>query len=254
MCYDIKASLETQLVRAKRLGDDTVIAEIEELLLPKTDLPVYHASGFNHPSLLIYTDADPDFPTVATWGLVPFWVKSVDQQKKIWNQTLNARCETLFEKPAFRDAVAHHRGLLYVDGFYEHHHFEGNTYPFYIERKDGNPLIFACLYSDWRNPDSGTNLTSFTIVTTPGNPLMERIHNNPKLAGPRMPLILDESMADNWLQPNTPLLKESLNNLMFPFPTEELQAHTVSRLRGRSYPGNVPEICTYKSYPELQWN
>ena len=252
MCYDIKASLETQLIRAKRLGDDTVIAEIEELLLPKTDLPVYHASGFSHPSLLIYTEADPNFPTVATWGLVPFWVKSEDQQKQIWNQTLNARCETLFEKPAFRDAATHQRCLLYVDGFYEHHHFKGKTYPFFIGRKDGNPLILGGVYSDWRNPDSGTNLTSFTIVTTPGNSLMERIHNNPKLAGPRMPLILVEDQANSWLQPNHPLLKASLENIMLPFSQEVLEVHTVARLRGKSYLGNVPEVSNPVEYSEFE--
>jgi putative SOS response-associated peptidase YedK len=251
MCYDIKASLETQLLRAKRLGDAEAIAQIEEELLPQTELPLFHASGFSHPKMFIYTDVTPDYPTVATWGLVPFWVKSEEQHKKLWNQTLNARSETLFEKPAFRDSARHRRCLLYVDGFYEHHHFNANTYPFYISRKDGKPLIFGCLYSDWKDPELETYLTTFTIVTTTGNPMMGKIHNNPKLNGPRMPLVLDESKAEDWLQPNSPLLQEALENLMHPLSDELLQAFTVSRLRGKSYLGNVPEVCKPVSYPEL---
>ena len=74
-----------------------------------------------------------------------------------------------------------------MDGFYEHHHHKGKTYPYYIYRRDGNPMVLAGLYSDWADPETGELLTTFSIVTTAGNPMMARIHNNPKLAGPRMP-------------------------------------------------------------------
>ncbi|MFM1877329.1 MAG: hypothetical protein RLZZ241_195 [Bacteroidota bacterium] len=251
MCYDIKASLETQLKRAKRRGDQEALSQIQEEMLPQTDLPLHHASGFNHPKLLIYTDLNSDYPAVASWGLVPFWVKSETQQKQLWNQTLNARSETLFEKPAFRDAAEHGRCLLYIDGFYEHHHLGKQTFPYYISRKDGEPLVLACLYSDWSNPETGNTKTTFSIVTTEGNSMMASIHNNPKLTGPRMPLILEESLADGWLQPSSPLLQEALKNMMLPFPETNLQAYTVSRLRGKSYLGNVPEISLPVDYPEM---
>ena len=101
MCYDIKASVETQLKRAERKGDKGAVDEIMERLIPLTDLPLYHSMGFSHPTVLIYTDHSPDFPEVATWGLLPRWVSDTEQMKKTWNNTLNARGETIFEKKFF---------------------------------------------------------------------------------------------------------------------------------------------------------
>lgn len=253
MCYDIKASLEAQLQRALRRGDQDAAAQIREELLPYTDLPLFHASGFSHPRVLVYTDDGPDFPTVATWGLVPHWVRDAEQQKKLWNQTLNARGETIFDKPSFRQAARSNRCLLYVDGFYEHHHKGGHTYPYFIRRRDGQPMALAGLYSDWKNPAGGEPLTTFSIVTTEGNSLLARIHNNPKLAGPRMPLILPDEMADQWLQPlRDDRDRGELEGLIRPYPEQELEAYTVTRLRGREYPGNVPEVSDPVAYPELQ--
>lgn len=253
MCYDIRASLETQLKRALRRGDQEAADEIREKLLPYTDLPLFHASGFSHPRLLIYTDESPEYPSVATWGLIPHWVKDSAQQKQIWNRTLNARGETIFEKPSFRLAAKSNRCLLLVDGFYEHHHHKGSTFPHYIYRRDGEPLILACLYSDWADPETGEVLSSFSIVTTEGNPMMAQIHNNPKLAGPRMPLILPDELADKWLEPcRDPADQKALEELIRAYPEEELAAYTVGKLRGKSYPGNVPEITEEVAYPELE--
>ena len=253
MCYDIKTSLEAQLKRALRRGDAQAAEEIREKLLPYTDLPLFHASGFSHPRLLIYTDQQPDFPSVATWGLVPFWVKDSKQQKSLWNRTLNARGETIFEKPSFRKAAESNRCLIYVDGFYEHHHQGSKTFPYYIHRKDGEPMVLAGLYSDWPDPDTGELLTTFTIVTTEGNPMMARIHNNPKLPGPRMPLILPDELADRWLDPvQDPLDRKALEDLIRSYPQEELEAYTVGKLRGKEYAGNVPEINRPVNYAELK--
>lgn len=252
MCYDIKASLEAQLKRALRRGDSEAAEQIEQQLIPFTDLPVFHASGFSHPRLLIYPDFDPDFPMVATWGLVPHWVKDHAQQQKLWNQTLNARGESIFEKPSFRRAARSNRCLLYVDGFYEHHHHKGKTYPYFIYRKDGKPMALACLYSEWRDPESGEPLTTFSIVTTEGNPMMAKIHNNPKLKGPRMPLILPEELEDEWLQPlEDERDQQQLQELIHSFPEDLLQAHTVARLRGKEYAGNHPGISEEVVYPEM---
>ena len=252
MCYDIKASLESQLKRALRRGDEQAASQVREHLLPLTDLPLYHASGFSHPRLLIYTDASPDYPSVASWGLVPHWVRSREQEQQLRNHTLNARSETIFEKPAFRDAARGHRCLLYLDGFYEHHHYRGKTYPFLVSRRDGQPMALACLYSDRADPESGAWQTTFSIVTTVGNPLMAKIHNTPKGNGPRMPLILPDPLADEWLRPvRDPLDQGLLQALMQPYPEGGLVAHTVGRLRGKGYPGNVPETALEVVYPEL---
>lgn len=252
MCYDIKASYEAQLKRARRKGDLKAVEEILERLIPLTDLPIHHASGFMHPELLIYTNRSPDFPEVATWGLVPHWVDNEEQLKKSWNSTLNARGETIFDKASFRDSALHHRCILYIDGFYEHHHFENNTFPFYISKKDGNPMALACLYSEWIDPNGQGKINTFSIVTTEGNGLLAKIHNNPKLKGPRMPFILSEENEDIWLKDlNNEFDQEQIENLILSYPEVELQAHTVSKLRGKEYPGNIEGISDEVVYDNL---
>ncbi len=253
MCYDIKTSLEAQLKRARRYNDQEAIEEIEKKLAPYTDLPLFHVSGFQHPKVFIYTDDQPDMPSVATWGLIPHWVKDNIQMKKIWNNTLNARGETIFEKPSFRYSARNKRAIVYVDGFYEHHHYQGKTYPFYISRKDGQPMAMAALWSDWQEPEKGEWLRSFSIVTTEGNPLLAKIHNNPKLKGPRMPLILPEELEDDWLQSvQDDLDIKKIQELIQSYPEGELQAYPVSKLRGKAYMGNVPEISEKVIYEELE--
>ncbi|MBT8305406.1 MAG: SOS response-associated peptidase [Maribacter sp.] len=254
MCYDIKASLEAQLTRAQREQDYQAIEEILEKLIPLTDLPIHHASGFSHPEVLIYTDRSPYFPEVAIWGLVPHWVRNQEQLKKLWNSTLNARGETIFEKPSFRTSARNNRCIIYVDGFYEHHHFKGKTYPFYVHRKDKKPMAFAGLWSEWRNDDTGGVINTFTIVTTQGNPLLAKIHNNPKLKEPRMPLILPQELEDKWLEHlDDELDQQAIGKLIQSYPEEELRAHTVTRLRGKDYVGNVEEISNPVTYAELEF-
>lgn len=252
MCYDIKTSLEAQLNRARRRNDAHAIEEIIERLAPLTDLPIYHSSGFSHPEVLIYTDRSPNFPEVATWGLVPHWVRDNEQRKKQWNNTLNARGETIFEKPSFRSSAKNNRCIIFVDGFYEHHHYENKTYPYYIYRKDNEPIALAGLWSEWKDPDTGGILNTFSIVTTEGNKMMARIHNNPKLKQPRMPVILPEELEDKWLNPiedDTDI--KLIQKLIKKYPDNKLEAHTVSRLRGKEYQGNVEEISDKVDYDEL---
>jgi len=129
MCYNVKALLWSQLKRARRKGmyqdADAIQIQINELGVTN----LYQASGFTHPKMLIYQDSESE-PIPATWGLVPHWVKDNAGKVQIWNSTLNARGESIFEKPSFRDAAKSKRCLIYLDGFYEHHHYNGKTYPF----------------------------------------------------------------------------------------------------------------------------
>lgn len=252
MCFDVKSRLIAQLKRAKHRGDTELIGDLNEKIKEWELVDYYHISGFSHPRLLIYTDTDPYMPLPATWGLVPFWVKSEDQKNRIWNSTLNARGETIFEKPAFRSSAESKRCLIYVDGFYEHHHFNGKTYPFYIQRYDGEPFAIAGLWSSWRDT-GGILLNTFTIVTTVGNSMMSEIHNNPKMQGPRMPVILGEEKTGLWLQPiKTPLDKRMIENLLQPLPDKELKAHTVRQLRGKYASGNSPQASEEYFYPDLE--
>lgn len=253
MCYDIKANLEAQLQRAKMYGDLNAILEIEEKLIPFTDLPLFHASGFSHPKLLIYTDESPKIPVVSAWGLVPPWIRDTTQLKKFWNNTLNARGESIFEKPAFRKAARNNRCLVYVNGFYEHHHHNGQTYPYYIYLKNGEPMTLAGLWSEWFDKETGEFWHTFSIVTTEGNPMMSKIHNNPRLEGPRMPLILPEEFADKWLKPIVDEVDiQGIQELVQSYPEELLAAYTVHRLRGKEYIGNTAEASEKVDYAELQ--
>lgn len=252
MCYDIKASIESQLKRAKRKGDLSAVKEIEEFLIPLTDLPLFHVSGFSHPELLIYTNRSPDFPEVATWGLVPHWIRNEEHLKQTWNNTLNARGETIFDLPSFQQSAKNNRCLIYIDGFYEHHHFNNKTYPFFIYKKNNEPMALAGLWSEWKNPETGGLLKTFSIVTTAGNSLMAKIHNNPKIKEPRMPLILPFSLEDIWLnsiedESDIKIIKELIKS----YPEIEFKVHTVNKLRGKAYLGNVEEISNEYNYKEL---
>ena len=252
MCYDLKTKLESQLKRARRFGLEELAIEIEKELEPYSE--IYHATGFTHPKLAIYTNKEPKVPVPSTWGLVPFWVKDNKQRLQLWNRTLNARGETIFDKPSYRDSAKNKRCILFLDGFYEHHHFSGKTYPFLIQRKDGEPMCVAGLWSEWLDKETGEYLNTFSIVTTRGNRLLTKIHNNPKLEGPRMPLILPDPIVEKWLMNvENDLDKEELKQLILPFPDNELKAHPVRKLRGKDAVGNNPNAPIKFEYEELDF-
>lgn len=249
MCYDVKTSLEAQLKRAIQKNDENAIVEISEKLVPLTNLPLYHCSGYNHPKMLIYTSESPDLPVVSRWGLVPHWVKDMQHLKKHWNYTINARLETLGEKVSFKYSFGAKHAVIHVDGFFEHHHYNKKTYPFYIKHKQEKPLALAGLWNEWVDKETGELFHTFTIITTKANKLLAKIHNNPKLKEPRMPVILREDQVDNWLT----LSLEVNEDMSEPYSADKLHAHTVSRLRGREYMGNIPEISKAINYEELEF-
>lgn len=253
MCYDIKTSLESQLRRAEFLSDETAIKELKEKLAPFIAANYYHVSGYAHPNLLIYPNTSPNEPVPARWGLIPHWVKDNAQKEQFWNATLNARGETIFEKPSFRASAQHKRCVLILEGFYEHHHFKGKTYPFFIQKKNGKPMYVAGLWSEWLDKETGELVISSSIVTTRANKLLAGIHNNPKLKEPRMPVILKEDDVDKWLAPDSQTVRQAdLADLIKPFTDDDLLAHTVRRLRGKEAVGNIPEASEKFSYPELE--
>ncbi len=251
MCYDLKSKLQSQLKYAKRYTPELVDAIIEDLkkYMDPGELEIYHASGFSHPKLLIYTNENPAKPVLSQWGLIPHWTKDKASAQEFWNNTLNARSETIFEKPSFRDAAKAKRCLIVIDGFFEHHHFRGNTYPFFISRKDGEPITLAGLWAEWTDKATGELHHTFTIVTTKGNPMLATIHNNPKLNEPRMPVIIKDGREDIWL--NTKNQEPELHQLFIPFDERELQAYTVNKLRGKESVVDATEASDPFEYPEL---
>lgn len=252
MCYNITSSLKTQLKKAIRDKDEKAINDLLEKLKIHTGKDYYQLSGFSHEKVFIYTNKAPEVPIHSVWGLIPSWVKSEEQKVKLWNSTLNARGESIFEKPAFRDAAKHSRCVLHVDGFYEHHYFKSKNYPYLIQRVDMEPISFGGLFSEWLDKFTGEIINSFSIVTTRGNELLSKIHNNPKMTEPRMPLILNEKDEEMWLQNETSeAFYKEISSLIKPNTEFELKAHTVHRLNGKESLGNTPEAMEEFIYPEL---
>ncbi len=124
------------------------------------------------------------------WGLVPAWAKDV----AIGNRMINARAESVAEKPAFRRAFAQRRCLVLADGFYEWRSEGDGKQPYHISRDDGAPFAFAGLWESWRAPDQPDLLESCTIITTEASEALKEIHH-------RMPVILDPASIAAWLEP-----------------------------------------------------
>jgi putative SOS response-associated peptidase YedK len=151
------------------------------------------------------------------WGLIPSWAKD----PSIGNRLINARSETLLEKPSFRNAFRRRRCLVLADGFYEWRKDSQGKTPMFIRLASGKPFAFAGLWEFWRAPDS-SEVLSCTIITTQPNDLMASIHN-------RMPVILPESAYSTWLEPGE-VDPQSLSELLIPYPSDTMQASPVRPL------------------------
>ncbi|MBW4577695.1 MAG: SOS response-associated peptidase [Aphanothece sp. CMT-3BRIN-NPC111] len=148
------------------------------------------------------------------WGLIPSWAKD----KKMGARMINARAETVAEKPAFRAAFKQRRCLVVADGFYEWKQQDGKKQPFYCRVNDGQPFGFAGLWEHWEGED-GEAIESCTILTTEPNEIMRPIHN-------RMPVILDPKDYDLWL--DSKVKSELLQPLLRPYSAEEMAVYPVS--------------------------
>ena len=150
------------------------------------------------------------------WGLIPYWAK----EASIGNRMINARSESVAEKPAYRFSFRKQRCLIPADGFYEWKKEGKAKQPYFIHRKDGRPLAFAGLWSRWKDPEKGPTDT-FTILTTSANELVRPLHD-------RMPVILDPKDFGLWLDPSLED-REKLEPLLAPFDPGQMETFPVSR-------------------------
>ena len=151
------------------------------------------------------------------WGLIPAWAK----EPGISNKLINARAETLAEKPSFKQALVKRRCIIPGDGFYEWKKLdEKNKQPMHIRRADGDVFAFAGLWEEWKQAD-GTPLRTCTIITTGPNEVMEPIHN-------RMPAILRPEDESNWLDLTLNHVPDLLAFLK-PYPAEWMEAFPVAK-------------------------
>jgi putative SOS response-associated peptidase YedK len=151
------------------------------------------------------------------WGLIPGWAKDAKRAAAM----INARGETVAEKPAFRSAFSRRRCLILADGFFEWKKVGRAKQPFWFRLQSEQPFAFAGLWESWRGMAgaSGPPLESCTIITTTANELCRELHE-------RMPVILDPVDYDRWLAPTA--AREDLLPFIAPFPANEMKAEPVS--------------------------
>ncbi|MCK4902002.1 MAG: SOS response-associated peptidase [Thermoplasmatales archaeon] len=207
----------------------------------------YHAGAFENIKLPVITNENPKQVDLFNWGLIPFWVKDEKTANDIKQRTVNARSETIFEKPAFRNSAGKKHCLVIADGFFEWRWFQGKNYPYYIKLKDREAFAIAGLWDCWSNKTTGKQVYSYSIITTEANPLMAKIHNKKK----RMPAILNKEDEQKWIS-NT-INKEELMNLLKPFNEIEMEAYTISKLiTAKGVDPNVPGVLKPFQYNNLE--
>jgi putative SOS response-associated peptidase YedK len=173
------------------------------------------------PSQMIDVVFEPESERIISqlkWGLVPSWSKDSD----IGNRMINARAETLTEKPSFREAFKSRRCIIPASGFYEwQKQAKGAKQPFYFYLKDKDVFGFAGLWESWIDKQTGEELETCTIITTEANNVLKSVHE-------RMPVILKPESYDEWLDTK---VKDTgrLQKLLVPYSAKEMDSHPVSR-------------------------
>ncbi|HET6244849.1 MAG: SOS response-associated peptidase [Bacteroidetes bacterium] len=209
-------------------------------------VPIYHGNGFNFPKWPVITYDKKDCIQLFDWGLIPSWVKSKGQATEIKLNTLNARSETVFEKPSFRVAAKKNRCIVPSTGFFEWQTLNNKKYPFFIYPEQDDFFSFAGIWEEWLDKETGELIKTFSILTTQANPLLTKIHNTKQ----RMPVILPEHLESDWLNPN--ISQEDVMAFCIPFDAKLMKAHTVSRLiTSRTELSNVPGVQEEYKYVEL---
>lgn len=148
------------------------------------------------------------------WGLVPSWAKDLAAGARM----INARSETVTEKPSFREAFRHRRCLIPADGFYEWKRTDRGKQPFFFKMKDEQPFAFAGLWERWEG--EGETIESCAILTTAANEVLAPVHD-------RMPVILHEEDYELWLDEDKGK-QELLKDLLRPYPASEMTVYPVS--------------------------
>lgn len=190
----------------------------EKELLKRYDKPVVGGYALNPRYNVAPTQNAPvitrDGIEVMRWGLLPHWAKDLS----IGFKMINAKAETILEKPAFRGLVKARRCLVPASGFYEWlKHPDGTKQPYYIFVKDQELISFAGLWTE-RQDAEGHPLKSYTIITTGPNELVARIHD-------RMPVILSKDEEDAWL--SEAVSAEEAAAMLDPFPAELMDMYAV---------------------------
>ncbi len=211
----------TQASPTEVIGELFDVADVPPLpkrynIAPTQDVAAVRQSGDGRKLVMLH------------WGLIPSWAK----EPAIGARMINARAETLADKPAFRSAFKARRCLIVADGFYEWQKVGPRKQPWYFSLADGAPFGFAGLWERWEDPE-GPAVESCTIVTTTANDVVAPVHD-------RMPVIVPQGDYDVWLDARIADATR-LASLLRPYAGEALRSHPVS-LRVNS-PGNDDAAC-----------
>ena len=199
----------------------------------------FHENGFNHNSSPVLIDKDT--LGLFSWGLIPFFTKSLSDALMLRNQTLNCISEEMFEKPSYRDPIKKgQRCLVPMTGFFEWRWEDSKgkeKTPHYIYLKDQKIFSVAGIYSSWTDKSDNQEYLTYSVLTTKANKLMEGIHNNKK----RMPVIIPREYEKDWLNPD--LTKDDVLAMCQPFDDRRMEAHQISKLiTSRKESSNVPKV------------
>lgn len=168
-------------------------------------------------SAVVRNKGDRNLLDLLKWGLVPGWSKDLS----FGSHLINARSESVAEKPAFRHAIKYRRCIIPTSGFYEWSHYDGKKQPYFIQMVDYSPMCLAGLWESWKAPD-GSEMETFAILTTAANKLVATIHD-------RMPVILHPDAFALWLSHNMHD-PDQLQQLFQPFSATEMTAYKVPDL------------------------
>ncbi|GAB3989658.1 SOS response-associated peptidase [Spirosoma daeguense] len=210
--------------------------------------PVYHANAYTFPVWPIVTRQEPEKLQLIRWGLIPHWTRSDDAANEIRTKTINARAETIYEKPSFRGAAqSGKRCLIPVTGFYEWHTVGSKKFPFYISATDQKITSIAGLWDEWPDPETGELVKTYTLLTTEANSLLAAIHNTKK----RMPCLLSAKAENAWLHDDL-TEADALAILNHQYPVSKLHSYSISkRVTSRTEPSDVAEVLEPSTYSEL---
>ena len=175
--------------------------------------------------LAVISTEEPEILSFYRWGLIPFWAKD----PSIGNKLINARAESIVDKPSYKQAFRNRRCLVLSDGFFEWEK-TGEKVPYRIRLQDNTPFSMAGIWDKWKNPE-GMFIHSFSIITTHANSLIEEIHD-------RMPVILKKEDEKKWLSAAN---EKELLELLQPYPSERMNKYPVSKKVNSPF-NDLPEI------------
>lgn len=192
-------SIKEQLKKLREMkeyniGNNVIIPSLTDQQIAEE---IWYSNAFDHAHFpVLFSEHNRNQFGFFQWGLIPRWCGEATKAAQIWNQTINARSETLFEKPSFKSSAIDRRCVIFLTGWFEYFHYAKTKYPFFIRSKYNNVIAVAGIWD--RTVIDAIERLTFSIVTMPANSTVAQIHNS-KPNDSRMPIILTDTGLKTWL-------------------------------------------------------